>query len=324
MECSWFPNVWSSQTQQIWVKEILSQFSTNFQDILHTQFSIHVVFTLKILRCFDHGYVRMSFVWKLTENLVKTIHHVKPTLSVKNIKRWFQMVFIMSWLMKWNKSGFMPPLCTYRLNWAKRTSWGWWDEWDDNVLQTQDSKFEPWRSEAEHATSRSRRLPTILSFTSGLGRIFLFLSNRRGQESNPELLWQAPWPRGNVFDLKPPGLEFRILCLEGSVISFISPVFQAQFSPYMPKTPFILFTTWQFRLFNPLTTDTDYILFSHFLWPYYIIAAVKYVKMLNVKSINKISESLTLPNLNNFSHLTCMWLALAKHNFKWVKIPIYS
>ena len=33
----------------------------------------------------------------------------------------------------------------------------------------------PWRSEAEHATSRSRRLPTILSFTRGWGRnIFCF------------------------------------------------------------------------------------------------------------------------------------------------------
>ena len=29
-----------------------------------------------------------------------------------------------------------------------------------------------WRSEAEHATSRSRRLPTILTFTRGWGRIF--------------------------------------------------------------------------------------------------------------------------------------------------------
>ena len=67
--------------------------------------------------------------------------------------------------MKWNESGFRPPLCTYRLNWARRTSWGWWDDWDDTVLQTQDSKFDPWRSEAEHATSRSRRLPTILTFT---------------------------------------------------------------------------------------------------------------------------------------------------------------
>ena len=66
-------------------------------------------------------------------------------------------------VFQWNESGFRPPLCTYRLNWARRTSWGWWDDWDDTVLQTQDSKFEPWRSEAEHATSRSRRLPTILT-----------------------------------------------------------------------------------------------------------------------------------------------------------------
>ena len=43
---------------------------------------------------------------------------------------------------KWNESGFRPPLCTYRLNWARRTSWGWWDDWGDTVLQTQDSKFE--------------------------------------------------------------------------------------------------------------------------------------------------------------------------------------
>ena len=69
-----------------------------------------------------------------------------------------------------NESGFRPPLCTYRLNWARRTSWGWRDDWDDTVLQTEDSKFESWRSEAEHATSRSRRLPTILTFTRGWGR----------------------------------------------------------------------------------------------------------------------------------------------------------
>ena len=74
---------------------------------------------------------------------------------------------------KWNESGFRPPLCTYGLNWARRTSWGWWDDWDDTVLQTQDSKFEPWRSEAEHATSQSRRLPTILTFTRGWGRNIL-------------------------------------------------------------------------------------------------------------------------------------------------------
>ena len=123
-----------------------------------------------------------------------------------------------SWQMKWNESGFFsksikcvsvghcywewierlnewdfrPPLCTYRLNWAKRTSWGWWDEWDDTVLQTQDSKLVPWRSEAEHATSRSRRLPTILSFTRGWGRnIFVSFKPPRPGTEPRTLAWKA-------------------------------------------------------------------------------------------------------------------------------------
>ena len=33
---------------------------------------------------------------------------------------------------------------------------------------------------------------------------------------------EPPWPRGSVLGLRPPGLEFQILCLEGSVISFIA------------------------------------------------------------------------------------------------------
>ena len=94
--------------------------------------------------------------------------------------------------MKWNESGFRPPLCTYRLNWARRTSWGWWDDWDDTVLQTQESKFEPWRSEAEHATSRSRRLPIILTFTHGWGRdIFVSLKPPRPGTGPRTLAWKA-------------------------------------------------------------------------------------------------------------------------------------
>ena len=107
--------------------------------------------------------------------------------------------------MKWNESGFRPPLCTYRLNWARRTSWGWWDDWDDTVLQTQDSKFEPWRSEAEHATSRSRKLHTILTFTRGWGRnIFVSFKPLRPGTEPRTLAWKAmvltttlgppPWP----------------------------------------------------------------------------------------------------------------------------------
>ena len=44
-------------------------------------------------------------------------------------------------MTKWNESGFRPPLCTYRLNWDRRTSWGWWDDWDDTVLRTQDTQL---------------------------------------------------------------------------------------------------------------------------------------------------------------------------------------
>ena len=89
-------------------------------------------------------------------------------------------------LTKWNESGFRPPLCTYRLSWARRTSWGLWDDWDDTVLQTQDSKSEPWRSEAEHATSRSRRLATILTFTRGWGRnIFCFFQTAETGNRTP-------------------------------------------------------------------------------------------------------------------------------------------
>ena len=103
----------------------------------------------------------------------------------------FQVKYYVDLYMgKWNESGFRPPLCTYRLNWARRTSWGWWDDWDDTVLQTQDSKFEPWRSETEHATSRSRRLPTILTFTRGWGRnnFVSFKPPRPGTEP-----WTLAW-----------------------------------------------------------------------------------------------------------------------------------
>ena len=90
------------------------------------------------------------------------------------------------WSGEWNESGFRPPLCTYRLNWARRTSWGWWDDWDDTALQIQNLKFEPWRSEAEHATSRSRRLPTILTWWSWENAVVLILCSRSPARS-PEV-----------------------------------------------------------------------------------------------------------------------------------------
>ena len=43
----------NSSTRIIEFRGFLSQFSTNFHEILHTLFSIHVVTTLKISRSFD-------------------------------------------------------------------------------------------------------------------------------------------------------------------------------------------------------------------------------------------------------------------------------
>ena len=117
---------------------------------------------------------------------------INPALGRRYVFTEEFMIFTASNEMKWNELGFRPPLCTYRLNWARRTSWGWWDDWDDTVLQTQDSKFEPWRSEAEHATSRSRRLPTILTFTRGWGRnIFVSFKPPRPGTEPRTLAWKA-------------------------------------------------------------------------------------------------------------------------------------
>ena len=62
---------------------------------------------------------------------------------------------------------------------------------------------------------------------------------------------EPPWPRGGVLGFRPPVLEFRILCLKGSVISFISPSSKGFPGPVhvpmpicaqkWPKTPFISF-----------------------------------------------------------------------------------
>ena len=121
--------------------------------------------------------------------------------------------------VEWNESGFRPLLCTHRLNRARRTSWGCWNDWDDTVLQAQDSKFEPWRSEAEPATSRSRRLPTILTWTRGWGRnIFVSFKPPRPGTEPRTLAWKAavltttlgPPP---MMDVKPIGCWSPVVTL---------------------------------------------------------------------------------------------------------------
>ena len=58
----------------------------------------------------------------------------------------------------WNELFFRPPLCSYRLNWARRTSWGVrWMRWHCPP----DTGFKIW-------ASRSQRLPTVLNRNSQL------------------------------------------------------------------------------------------------------------------------------------------------------------
>ena len=90
--------------------------------------------------------------------------------------------------MKWNEWNI---LCTLRLSWTRKTSWGWWYEWDDTALQTQDSKFEPWRSEAEHATVRARRIHTKLNVYEWTEKKHFVSWKLEGRSTTRSLTFQA-------------------------------------------------------------------------------------------------------------------------------------
>ena len=68
----------------------------------------------------------------------------------------------------------------------------------DTALQTPDSKFEHWRSEVEHATSRSRRLHTILNLYEWARKKHFVSLKHEGQSwgSNP----RSPTVQENSFN----------------------------------------------------------------------------------------------------------------------------
>ena len=76
------------------------------------------------------SFYRAYNIWQLGPHQKHGVHCLEPVESL-----------MMSEVDKWNEWGFRPLLCTYRLNWARRTSAGWWDEWDDTALQKQDSEI---------------------------------------------------------------------------------------------------------------------------------------------------------------------------------------
>ena len=123
-------------------------------------------------------------------------HHTKSSIywgNVSSVNNFFIFMAHQPWCWKFechhwatikiklDECGFRPPLCTYKLNWSRITPWGWWDECDDTARQTQDSKFEAWWSEAEHATSRSWRFSTILNHHEWAGKRYFVSSKLEGQ-----------------------------------------------------------------------------------------------------------------------------------------------
>ena len=90
-----------------------------------------------------------------------------------NIKKTMDVFFVFAGkrlCLKWiGMNGVLGHLCAHigqTRPYQGNIMWGLWNKWDDTALQTQDSKFGPLRSKAEHAISRSDRLPIILIFPS--------------------------------------------------------------------------------------------------------------------------------------------------------------
>ena len=97
-------------------------------------------------------------------------------------------------------------LCAHNkngLNWARRTPWRWCNEWADTALQTQYSKIEAWRPEAEHTASQSRRLPTIMNLYEWAGKKHL-VSLKFGCQSGHAALATTPRP-------PPPNRRYKCL-----------------------------------------------------------------------------------------------------------------
>ena len=128
-----------------------------------------------------YGFLNTSKPWnanrwiilKIFSMIIRKCREINPLRAVIDFSRQILVIVDPRGIQLLNEWGFRPPLCTCTLNWASRTPWGWWDEC--TARQTQNSKFEPWRSEVEHATSWSRRLHTILNIYEWAGKKLLFL-----------------------------------------------------------------------------------------------------------------------------------------------------
>ena len=77
-------------------------------------------------RCWTYGGLMLSSV---VDDGPKVIQHCENMCHTRDRKYSFRAV-THKHEIKCNASALGHFLCTYRHNWARRTSWGWWDKWD--------------------------------------------------------------------------------------------------------------------------------------------------------------------------------------------------
>ena len=103
---------------------------------------------------------------------------------------------------------------------VKRTdSWGWLDSLNDTAIRTQDSKFELLRSEVKYATSRSRRLLSILN-----------LYKWAGEGSSNILLWIQEWWWGGPVSCRIQTFDI-LFCIKKSSIQMVNFMFRIILAP---------------------------------------------------------------------------------------------
>ena len=144
---------------------------TNIMILCHT-FKMKQLLKVMTLNSFP-GFVCLNYYHKLCWT------HIYLSIGII-----FHILRFKCWRnIKWHESGFRPLSCTHRPNWARRTSDSEMTLLSRHIL----TGFKLWRSEAAHATLGHGGSPQYWVLRVYGEETFMFLSNCRDRETNPEL-----------------------------------------------------------------------------------------------------------------------------------------
>ena len=141
-----------------------------------------------------------------------------------------------------------------------------------------------------------------------------------------------PWPRGSVLGLRPPGFEYRILCLESSVISLISPSSGGSPCLYVHKSglkpdtfyfwKYNMYCIWWIQthfklyLFSVLTTKISHL--EHKTCTYVVLIVIRWanIKTTYTERLNNWHGDTVWPSdrvTHTWSLLMISWLVIIHH-----------